>query len=83
MLKANRQLQLLYNNTLCCLYYPICLPIIQSVIIRYRIFMSPQWAPSSLILLGEARVVTLYPLSAYHTSAGVEKVFVVIFVAYL
>ena len=45
--------------------------------------MSPQWAPSSLILLGEARVVTLYPLSAYHTSAGVEKVFVVIFVAYL
>ena len=35
-----------------------------------RIFMNPSWAPSCLRLLGEAAVVSLYPLDT-----GVGKVF--------
>ena len=40
-----------------------------------------QWAPSCLRLLGEAPVVSLYPLCAQGACAGVGKVSVVIFVA--
>ena len=39
-----------------------------------------QWAPSCLRLLGEAPVVSLYPLCAQGTCAGVGKVTAVIFV---
>ena len=42
----------------CCL----CLSIIQSVLIRCRIFMIPYWAPNCLRLLGEAPVVILWCL---------------------
>ena len=39
-----------------------------------RLFMNPEWAPSYLRLLGEAPVVSLYPLCVWDACAGVGNI---------
>ena len=48
--------------------------VIQSVIIRCRIFTSPYWTPKCLRLLGEALAVIYFVCTVYlQAGAGVEK----------